>query len=99
MSRQLYHMLVLLLEGKALSIQRPVRKGEGLVVWRRLVMEFEPNQPASGLGRMRKLMDWKFGTATIENDMNEFDMNEFDVAIQNHERHGSAVPPDIKSSI
>ena len=39
-------------------------------------------------------MDWKFGTATIENDMNEFD-----VAIQNHERHGSVVPPDIKASI
>ena len=55
-SRQLYHMLVLLLEGKAFSMQRPITQGEGLVVWRKHVLEYEPDQPASSLGRMRKLM-------------------------------------------
>ena len=34
-SKQLYHMLVLLLEGKAFVLQRPIPKGEGLVVWRK----------------------------------------------------------------
>ena len=80
-SRQLYHMLVLLLEGKAFSMQRPIPQGEGLLVWRKLVKEFEPDLPASSLGRMRKLMSWKFGVATIESDMNEFE-----VAVQTHEK-------------
>eukprot|EP00974_Lingulodinium_polyedra_P064333 6213463-Lingulodinium_polyedra.AAC.1 len=75
-------------------MQRPVPQGEGLVVWRRLVKEFEPDQPASTLGRVRKLMGWTFGANSIETDVNEFD-----VAVQNHEKHGSKVPSDIKAAI
>ena len=72
--RQLCRLLVLLLEGKAFCVLRPIPKGEGLMVWRKLVREFEPDQPASALGRMRKLMGWTFGAATIETGMNEFDV-------------------------
>eukprot|EP00959_Pyramimonas_sp_CCMP1952_P220745 4615302-Pyramimonas_sp.AAC.1 len=79
-SRQLYHVLVLLLEGEAFAMQRPIPKGEGLLVWRRLVKEFELDQPASALRRMRKLMRWAFGAATTETVMNEFD-----VSVQTHE--------------
>ena len=64
------------------------------MVWRKLVIEFEPGQPASALGRMRRLMSWSFGTATTEQDMNHFE-----VAVQLHERHSSAVPSDIKVAI
>eukprot|EP00959_Pyramimonas_sp_CCMP1952_P449861 9419404-Pyramimonas_sp.AAC.1 len=78
-------MLALLLEGKAFAMQRPIPKGEGLSAWRKLAEEFEPDQPASALGRMRKLTGWTFGAVTIETDMNEFD-----VAAQARERCGSA---------
>ena len=93
-SRQLYHMLVLLWERKAFSMQRPIAQGEGLLVWRKLVLEYERDQPASSLGRMRTLMAWTFGAATLEQDINEFD-----VAVQIHERHGSKVPEDIMAAI
>eukprot|EP00959_Pyramimonas_sp_CCMP1952_P443866 9292481-Pyramimonas_sp.AAC.1 len=73
-------MLVLLREGKAFAVQRPVPKSEGLLVRRKLMKEFEPDQPASALGRTRKLMGWTFGAATAETDVNEFD-----VAVQTHE--------------
>eukprot|EP00959_Pyramimonas_sp_CCMP1952_P265984 5561147-Pyramimonas_sp.AAC.1 len=66
-------------------MQRPIPKGEELLVWRKLAKEFEPDQPASALGRMRNLMGWTLGAAAIETDINEFD-----AAVQTHERHGSA---------
>ena len=87
-------MPALLLEGKALAMLRPIPSGEGIVVWRRLVSEYEPDMPASSLGRMKRLMAWSFGVNTIEQDINEFD-----VAIQLHERFGSTMPDDIKLSI
>eukprot|EP00959_Pyramimonas_sp_CCMP1952_P305045 6384080-Pyramimonas_sp.AAC.1 len=57
-SRYLRHVLALLLEGKAFTMQRPIPKGEGLLARRKLAKEFEPDQPqpASALGRMRELM-------------------------------------------
>ena len=40
-SRQLYAILVVELEGKALGIVQLVGKGEGLEVWRQLKLEYE----------------------------------------------------------
>eukprot|EP00959_Pyramimonas_sp_CCMP1952_P368557 7720099-Pyramimonas_sp.AAC.1 len=75
-------------------MQQPIPKGEGLLVRRKLAKGFEPDQPASALGRMRKLMGRTFGTATTETDMIEFD-----VAVQTHERHDSVVPSEITAAI
>eukprot|EP00959_Pyramimonas_sp_CCMP1952_P112324 2348606-Pyramimonas_sp.AAC.1 len=75
-------------------MQRPIPTGEGLLAWRKLAEAFEPDQSASALGRMRKLMGWTFGPATVETDMGEFG-----AAVQTRERHGSTVPSDIKAAI
>ena len=40
-SRQLYAILVVKLQGKALGIVQVVNKGEGLVAWRQLKLEYE----------------------------------------------------------
>ena len=40
-SRQLYAILVVKLEGKALGIVQLINKGEGLETWRQLKLEYE----------------------------------------------------------
>ena len=40
-SRQMYAILVIKLEGKALGIVQLVNKGEGLEAWRQLKLEYE----------------------------------------------------------
>ena len=41
MSRQLYAILVVKIEGKALGIVQLVKKGEGLEAWREMKLEYE----------------------------------------------------------
>ena len=50
MSRQLYHMLAMLLTGRAQRIMMRVEVGNGYEVWRRLKLEFDPTVPGRTWG-------------------------------------------------
>ena len=76
-SRQLYAILVVKLEGKARGIVQLVNKGEGLEVWRQLKLEYEGqvreqtscvvarnSQPKGSLGGWRKR--WSLGGRVAE---------------------------------
>ena len=58
------------------------------------MLEYEPDQPVRALRRIRRLVEWTFGAATLERDIVEFE-----VAIQTHEGLGSRVPQDSKAAI
>ena len=54
-SRQLYFVLVLLLEGPALQLIKPVGAGEGYRAWRVLQDQYEPNRPGRHAGLLQEL--------------------------------------------
>ena len=93
-SRRLDHLLTATLGGEALGVQQRPPRGEGLVMWRQLVMEHEPSYPASLLARMRRLMRWTFSVATLERDLSEFD-----TAVGIIEQTGTRIPADVKAAV
>ena len=58
------------------------------------MLEHEHDHPVKALRRIRKLVEWTFGAATLERDIVEFG-----VAILTQEGLGSRVPQDSNAAI
>ena len=56
-SRQLYAILVVKLEGKALGIVQLVNKGEGLEAWRQLKLEYESKSGSRQAALLRGILN------------------------------------------
>ena len=72
-SRQLYYILILLLEGPALQIVKSVPTGEGCRVWRVLQERCEPAMPSRRAGLLQEIIGYRFSPDQIEAAIAEFE--------------------------
>eukprot|EP00971_Amphidinium_carterae_P115118 2279954-Amphidinium_carterae.1 len=59
-SHQLYYVLAMLLEGKAQEKVNIVGRGEGLLLWRRLIEEFESKLVSRKTGLLQQVLGFQF---------------------------------------
>jgi hypothetical protein len=72
-SRQLYYVLILLLEGTALQLVKAVPSGEGYRVWRVLQERFESSMPSRQAGLLQEIIGYQFPAEQIEAGIAEFE--------------------------
>ncbi len=72
-SRQLYYVLILLLEGTALQLVKAVPSGEGYRVWRVLQERFESTMPSRQAGLLQEIIGYQFPAEQIEAGIAEFE--------------------------
>ena len=72
-SRQLYYVLILLLEGSALQLVKAVPSGEGYRVWRVLQERFESTMPSRQAGLLQEIIGYQFPAEQIEAGIAEFE--------------------------
>ena len=87
-SRQLYFVLVLLLEGPALQLVKPVGTGEGYRAWRMLHERFEPDRPGRHAGQLQELIGYQFQVTNLEASLAEFEYKTSRYEDQSGERVG-----------
>ncbi|CAK0818942.1 unnamed protein product, partial [Prorocentrum cordatum] len=90
-SRQLYFILVLLLEGAALQLIKPVGVGEGYRAWRTLQDMYEPDRPGRHAGLLQELIAFQFPEDNIVGMLADFDFKVTKYESQSHERIGDRI--------
>ncbi|CAK0814821.1 unnamed protein product, partial [Prorocentrum cordatum] len=90
-SRQLYFILVLLLEGAALQLIKPVGVGEGYRAWRTLQDMYEPDRPGRHAGLLQELIAFQFPEDNIAGMLADFDFKVTKYESQSHERIGDRI--------
>ncbi|CAK0858488.1 unnamed protein product [Prorocentrum cordatum] len=90
-SRQLYFILVLLLEGAALQLIKPVGVGEGYRAWRTLQDMYEPDRPGRHAGLLQELIAFQFPEDNIVGTLADFDFKVTKYESQSHERIGDRI--------
>ena len=64
-STELYYILIMLVEGAALTRVINAGHGQGLNAWRMLVLEYEPKSSARHVGDLLHILQYDFGTNII----------------------------------
>ena len=65
-SRQMYYILILLLEGQALQVVKALPSGEGYRVWSTLQERYEPAMPSRHAGLLQEIISYRFQPEQIE---------------------------------
>ena len=94
--RTLYHMLVMLVKGRAQQILRSVAAGNGFEVWRKFVRHYEPNLAARHVGTLQQLLQPTFRDGQNWAD----DFMKWRTEVNRYESStGSRIGDDIKVAI
>ena len=72
-SRQMYYILILLLEGQALQVVKALPSGEGYRVWRTLQERYEPAMPSRHAGLLQEIISYRFQPEQIEAAIADFE--------------------------
>ena len=90
-SRQLYFILVLLLEGQALLLIKPVGVGEGYRAWRVLQDQYEPDRPGRHAGLLQELIGFQFPQANVTGALADFEYRLTKYESQSKEKVGDII--------
>ena len=59
-SMSLYYLLIMLVQGRALSIAENCPENEGMELWRRLTLAYEPKATTRSAALLLKILNWSF---------------------------------------
>jgi hypothetical protein len=90
-SRQLYFILVLLLEGPALQMIKPVGTSEGYRAWRVLQDCHEPDRPGRHAGLLQELIGFQFQSDNVLGSLADFDWKLSKYETQSGEKIGDKI--------
>ena len=87
-SRQMYYILILLLEGQALQVVKALPSGEGYRVWRTLQERYEPAMPSRHAGLLQEIISYRFQPEQIEAAIADFESKITKSETQSEEKIG-----------